>query len=89
MPPYPNPLETAEKLRERRRQMTTEEALQEVPTNRITAGDLLDLDIILCCMEAMAELFSQDFADDVHNIRSRLVPWVEGEPWFDPELEEE
>jgi hypothetical protein len=88
MPTYPDPFEAVEKLRAQRRAMTIEESLTTVQTQPITRGQLLDLDIILCFMEAAAELFSSDYADDVFNIRNSLVPYVEGEPWFDPELEE-
>lgn len=45
----------------------------------ITRGDLKRLDAVCAFVESMAQLFSEDMADDMFNLRNGMVPFKDGE----------
>lgn len=54
----------------------------------ITRGDLERLDKIITFTNAVAELFSADFYDDLWNMRNHMVPFEPGDEHYDPEIDE-
>lgn len=54
-----------------------------------TRGDLARLDRIITFAESMAELWSEDFADDLFNLRNHMVPFRPGDEHYDPDGDEE
>lgn len=54
---------------------------------RIYRGDLERLDRVITFVEAMAELFSEDFYDDLWNMRNGMVEFQPGDKHYDAELQ--
>lgn len=55
---------------------------------RIRRGDLKQLDKIITFVEAMADLFSADFYDDLWNMRNGMLPFQPGDEHYDAESAE-
>lgn len=85
----PDPFEAMESLRVKQRvQWNDGTSLDPVETQPITKGELVRLDMMVTCFQAMAELFSTDFADDAWNLRNSLVPYQPGDEHYDPDGDE-
>lgn len=57
----------------------------EWTTVKIRRGDLKRLDKIITFVEAMAQLFSEDFYDDLWNMRNGMIEFQPGDEHYDEE----